>query len=84
LKGTLAKAALATLAAFGEYATRTTPDATAASIEDRAEIDFFLSQTYTAAAGDHDDPVMEWIVVVEQSQIDAFGRLIHLGRALHV
>ena len=59
-------------------------DADGLAGEDRAEIDFFLAQTDAAAAGDHDDPVVEWIVDVRQSLVAARGRLIDLGWALHV
>src|SRR6516162_9328725 len=44
---------------------------------------FFL-QADAATAGDHDDPVVKRIVDVGQSLVDAFGRLIDFGRALHV
>ena len=60
------------------------PDADGLAGEDRAEIDFFLAQTDATAAGDHDGFVVEWIVDVGQSLVEARGRLIDLGRALHV
>jgi hypothetical protein len=43
-----------------------------------------LPQTDAAAVVNHDDLVVEWIVDVGQSLVDARGRLIDLRRALHV
>ena len=46
--------------------------------KDLAEIDFFASQTDTAAAGDHDGFVVEWIVEVLQPDVGTRGRLVDL------
>src|SRR5215813_5930974 len=46
-------------------------DADALSSEDRAEIDFSLAQTDPAATRDHDDLIVERIVDVRQSGVDA-------------
>ena len=51
--------------------------------KDGAEINFFASQADASAARDHDDLVVEWIVNVRKSLVDARGRLVDLGRALH-
>src|SRR6266404_7812210 len=52
--------------------------------EDRAEVNFFASQTNATASGDHDGFIVEWIVDVRQSGVHALGRLVDLRRALHV
>ena len=57
---------------------------TACPAKGRAEIDFFLAQTDTAATRDHDDLIVERIVDVRQSGIGAGRGLIDLGRAFHV
>jgi hypothetical protein len=44
---------------------------------------FFVPQADPTASGDHDNLVVEWIINVGQSLVDARGRLINLGRALH-
>jgi hypothetical protein len=59
-------------------------DADGLTGEDRAEIDFFLAQTDAATTRDHDDLVVEGIVNVRQSLIDAGGGLIDLRRTFHV
>ena len=52
--------------------------------EDRAEVNLFAAQTDAPAVGDHDGFVVEGIVDVGQALVEARGRLIDLGRALHV
>jgi len=45
---------------------------------------FFAAQTGAAAIGDDNGLVVERIIDIGQSRIDAGGWLIDLGRALHV
>src|SRR5215472_2883666 len=58
-------------------------DADGLSGKDLAEIDFFRAQTDATATGDHDGFVVEGIVDVWQSLVDARGRLIDFGRTFH-
>jgi hypothetical protein len=51
--------------------------------EDLTEVDFFGAQTDSAATGNHDSFVVEGVVDVGQSLIEASGGLIDFGRILH-
>ena len=51
--------------------------------EDLAEVDFLGAQTDSAATGNHDSLVVEGVVDVGQSLIEASGGLIDFGRILH-
>lgn len=59
-------------------------DANGLASEDRAEVNFLLADTDVAATSDHDGFVVEGIVDVGQSGVDALGRLVDLRRTFHV
>ena len=52
--------------------------------KDLTEIDFFLAETDAAAARDHDGLVVERVIDVRQSLVDARRRLVDLDRTFHV
>jgi len=52
--------------------------------KDLAEIDFLVSQTNAAAAGDHDGFVVEGIVDVGQPGVGTGRRLVDFDRTSHV
>src|SRR4029077_5087774 len=52
--------------------------------EDRAEIDFFLAETNTAAMRNHNRSVVERIVDVGQTLVDSRRWPINFGRTFHV
>jgi hypothetical protein len=52
--------------------------------EDRAEIDFFLTQTDATAMRNHNGSVVERIVDVGQTLVDARRWPIDLGRTFHL
>jgi len=51
--------------------------------KDLTEVDFLGAQTDSAATGNHDGCVVEGVVDVGQSLIEAGGGLIDFGRILH-
>jgi hypothetical protein len=59
-------------------------DADGLAGEDRAEVNLFVPQTDAAAISDDNDLVVKGIIDSGQSLVGAGGRLIDLGRALHV
>src|SRR5260370_42246171 len=59
-------------------------DADGLAGKDRTEVNFLAPQTDAAAVGDDNDLVVERVIDIGQSCIGAGGRLIDLGRALHV
>ena len=52
--------------------------------KDRAEIDFLAAQTDAAATGDDDGFVVERVIDIRQSSVNAGGGLLDLGRTFHV
>src|SRR5260370_15115891 len=59
-------------------------DADGLAGKDLTEVNFLAPQTDAAAVGDDNDLVVERVIDIGQSCIGAGGRLIDLGRALHV
>jgi hypothetical protein len=58
-------------------------DADGLAGKDLTEVDFLGAQTDSAATGNHDSFVVEGVVDVGQSLIEAGGGLIDFGRILH-
>ncbi len=56
-------------------------DADGLAGEDRAEVNLFAAQTDAATVGDDDDLVVERIIDIGQSFIEASRRLVDRGRA---